>query len=248
MATSTQPTGSSIPAFKTAFLESCLSANVLTFGTFTLKSGRKSPYFFNAGSFHTSALLSAISTAYAHTIISFLASNPSIPKPDILFGPAYKGIPIACSTLLELYRLDPETWSPVSYSFNRKEAKDHGEGGNIVGAGLKGKNVLVIDDVITAGTAMRETINLVAKEGGKVVGLVVALDRVEKMPGPREKEEGVDDGEPRMSAIGQIRSEFGVPTASIVTLDDLIAVLKGKGDENDLKRLEEYRRRYLASD
>ncbi|OCK86625.1 orotate phosphoribosyltransferase [Cenococcum geophilum 1.58] len=248
MAASTQPTTSIIPAYKTAFLQSCLSANVLTFGTFTLKSGRQSPYFFNAGSFHTSPLLSAISTAYAHTIISFLSSHPSIPKPDILFGPAYKGISLACSTLLELYRLDPQTWSSVSYSFNRKEAKDHGEGGGIVGASLKGKNVLVIDDVITAGTAIRETIRLVAKEGGKVVGFVVALDRVEKMPGPREEEEGVDDGEPRMSALGQIKREFGVQTASIVTSDDLIAVLRGKGDEGDIKRLEEYRRRYLASD
>jgi orotate phosphoribosyltransferase len=161
--------------------------------------------------------------------------------------PAYKGIPFACSTLLELYRLDPQTWSSVSYSFNRKEVKDHGEGGGIVGASLKGKNILVIDDVITAGTAIRETINLVAKEGGKVVGCVVALDRVEKMPGPREKE-GVDDGEPRMSAMGQIRREFGVPTASIITLNDLIAVSRGKGDDGDIERLEEYRRRYLPSD
>ena len=117
-----------------------------------------------------------------------------------------------------------------------------------MGASLKGKNVLVIDDVITAGTAMRETIRLVAKEGGKVVGFTVALNRVEKMPGPREKEEGIDDGEPRMSAMGQIQREFGVQTASIVTLDDLIALLKGKGDEGDLEKLEEYRRRYRASD
>lgn len=113
---------------------------------------------------------------------------------------------------------------------------------------MKGKNVFVIDDVITAGTAMRETIRLVEKEGGKVVGLVVALDRVEKMPGPREQEEGIDDGEPRMSAIGQIRREFGVPSASIATLDDLIALVRGTGDAGDLQRLEEYRKRYLASD
>lgn len=112
---------------------------------------------------------------------------------------------------------------------------------------MKGKNVLVIDDVITAGTAMRETINLVIKEGGKVVGFVVALDRIEKMPGPKEKD-GIDDGESRMSAMGQIKAEFGVQTASIVTLDDLIAMLTAKGDEGDIKRLEEYRRRYLASD
>ena len=101
--------------------------------------------------------------------------------------------------------------------------------------------------MITAGTAIRETIKLVTKEGGNVVGFVVALDRVEKMPGPREQE-GVDDGEPRMSALGQIKREFGVQTASIVTSDDLIAVLRGKGNEGDIERLEEYRRRYLASD
>ena len=117
-----------------------------------------------------------------------------------------------------------------------------------MGASLKGKNVLVIDDVITAGTAMRETINLVAKEGGKIVGFIVALDRMEKMPGPREKEDGVEDEEPRMSAMGQIKGEFGLPTASIVTLNDLIAVLRIKGDEEDIRRLEEYRRRYRATD
>ncbi|MCJ1287942.1 orotate phosphoribosyltransferase [Xylographa opegraphella] len=248
MAILTQHTPSAIPAYKTVFLQSCLSANVLTFGTYTLKSGRKSPYFFNAGSFHTAPLLSAISTAYAHTIISFLASHPSIPKPDVIFGPAYKGIPLACSTLLELHRLDSQTWSSVSYSFNRKEVKDYGEGGGLVGASLKGKNVLVIDDVITAGTAMRDTINLVAKEGGKIVGFVVALDRGEKMPGQREKEGGVDDGEPRMSAMGQIQGEYGLPTTSIVTLDDLIAVLRVKGNEGDIERLEDYRKRYRASD
>ncbi|KAK2750278.1 orotate phosphoribosyltransferase [Onygenales sp. PD_40] len=244
---STQQSVAPLPAYKTSFLDSCLSASVLKFGVFTLKSGRQSPYFFNAGLFHTSSLLSAISTAYANTIISFLAANPSIPKPDVIFGPAYKGIPFACSTLLELHRIDPENWSSVSYSFNRKEAKDHGEGGNIVGSPLKGKNVLVIDDVITAGTAMRDTLKLVDKEGGKVIGFVVALDRQEKMPGPKEKE-GQDDGEPRMSAMGQIRQEFNVPTASIVTLEDLIKLMGAKGGEEDMRRLEEYRRRYRASD
>jgi len=247
MAASSQSTLSVMPAYKSNFLESCLSAKVFTFGSYTLKSGRQSPYFFNAGSFHTSELLNSISTAYAHAIISFLAANPSIPKPDIIFGPAYKAIPLVCSTLLQLYQIDPETWSSVSYSFNRKEAKDHGEGGNIVGASLKGKNVLVIDDVITAGTAMRETLDLVAKEKGKVIGFVVALDRVEKMPGPREKE-GFDDGEPRMSAMGQIRQEYGVQTSSIVTLNDLIALLKERGKVEELEKMEAYRKRYLASD
>jgi orotate phosphoribosyltransferase len=162
-------------------------------------------------------------------------------------SPAYKGIPLVCATLLELHRLDPHTWSSVSYSFDRKEVKDHGEGGGIVGASLKGKNVLVIDDVITAGTAMRDTLKKVSQEGGKVVGFAVALDRVEKMPGPREKE-GIDDGEPRMSAMGQIRKEFGVQTTSIASLDDLIELLRGKGNEEDMKRLEEYRRKYMATD
>lgn len=113
---------------------------------------------------------------------------------------------------------------------------------------MKGKNVLVIDDVITAGTAMREALKLVAEQGGKIVGFVVALDRLEKMPGPREQTEGIDDGEPRMSALGQIKHEYGVETASIVTLDDLIALLRGKEDDGNIKRLEEYRSRYLASD
>jgi orotate phosphoribosyltransferase len=116
-----------------------------------------------------------------------------------------------------------------------------------VGASLRGKNVLVIDDVVTAGTAMRETIELVAKEGENLVGFVVALDRKEKMTGPRENE-GVDNGEPRMSALGQITEEYGVQSASVVTLDDLITLLRLKGDEHDIRRLEEYRKRYLASD
>ncbi|KAL8726771.1 MAG: hypothetical protein Q9166_006510 [cf. Caloplaca sp. 2 TL-2023] len=233
----------SIPTYKTEFLESCLSANVLTFGTYTLKSGRQSPYFFNAGSFHDANLLSAIETAYAYTIINFLAANPDIPRPDIIFGPAYKGIPLACCTLSALGRIDRATWGEVKYSFNRKEKKDHGEGGGIVGAALKDTNVLVIDDVITAGTAMRETIEIVKREGGKVVGFVVAVDRMEKMPSSND-----DDGVPRPSAMGQIRKEYGVPTASIVTLDDLIELLRKKGDKTDMERLKDYRARYHASD
>lgn len=151
--------------------------------------------------------------------------------------PAYKGISLASSTLLELHRLDPETWSPVSYSFNRKEVKDHGEGGSIVGAPLKGKNVLVIDDVVTAGTAMRETMKLVAAQGGKVVGFVVAVDRQETVPGS-------SDG---LSALGQIQNEFGVPSTNIVALDDLIAVLKASGNAGDMQRLQDYRSKYQAT-
>lgn len=243
MSSSKQTGGPPIPAYKTDFLESCLSADVLTFGTYTLKSGRQSPYFFNAGSFHDADLLSAISTAYAHTIIDFLSAHPDVPRPEVLFGPAYKGIPLACCTLLELRRIDRGTWGQVKYSFNRKEKKDHGEGGGIVGAALRGMNVLVLDDVITAGTAMRETIEIVKKEGGAVVGFVVAVDRMEKMPSAND-----DDGVLRPSAMGHIRKEYGVPTASIVTLDDLIALLREQGDEKDMERLQQYRSRYLASD
>ncbi|KAI4169483.1 MAG: hypothetical protein LQ343_005698 [Gyalolechia ehrenbergii] len=231
------------PPYKDDFLQACLSANILTFGTYTLKSGRQSPYFFNAGSFHDADLLSAIATAYAHTIIDFLVSNPKIPRPDVIFGPAYKGIPLAVCTLLELRRIDRTAWGKVKYSFNRKEKKDHGEGGGIVGAALQGSNVLVIDDVITAGTAMRETIETVKKEAGKVVGFIVAVDRMEKIPSAND-----NDGKPRPSAMGQIRKEYRVPTASIVTLDDLIDLLRRAGDEKDMERLQEYRSRYRASD
>ncbi|KAL8805185.1 MAG: hypothetical protein Q9223_005367 [Gallowayella weberi] len=236
-------TQSSIPAFKADFIESCFSANVLSFGTFKLKSGRLSPYFFNVGSFHDADLLNAIATAYAHTIISFLADNPGIPRPDVIFGPAYKGIPLACCTLLELRRIDRAKWGKVKYSFNRKEKKDHGEGGGIVGAALRDTNVLVIDDVITAGTAMRETIELVKQEGGRIVGFIVAVDRMEKMPSAND-----NDGVPRPSAMGQIRKEYGLPTASIVTLDDLIELLREKEDDTDVASLQDYRRRYVASD
>jgi orotate phosphoribosyltransferase len=159
-------------------------------------------------------------------------------------SPAYKGISLACSTLLELYRLDPQTWSSVSYSFNRKETKDHGEGGTIVGAPLKGKNVLVIDDVVTAGTAIRETMKLVAAEGGKVVGFVVALDRQETVP----ESGGNGTTLVRTSALAQIQREFGLQSTSIVTLDDLITILKINGGVKDMERLEEYRRDYQAGE
>ncbi|KAL8711819.1 MAG: hypothetical protein Q9220_003763 [cf. Caloplaca sp. 1 TL-2023] len=231
------------PQYKSDFLQACLSSNVLTFGTFRLKSGRQSPYFFNAGSFYDADLLSAIATAYAHTIVDFLTVHPEIPRPDVLFGPAYKGIPLACCTLLELRRLDRDAWGKVKYSFNRKEKKDHGEGGGIVGAALKDAKVLVIDDVITAGTAMRETIEIVKQEGGSVVAFVVAVDRMEKMPSAND-----DDGVPRPSAMGQIRKAYDIPTTSIVTLNDLIELLRGKGNAEDMGRLEQYRSRYLASD
>ncbi|KAI4213970.1 MAG: hypothetical protein LQ351_003374 [Letrouitia transgressa] len=194
MASSIQPGTSSIPAYKTNFLQSCLSANVLTFGTYTLKSGRnlKNPL--------TSSTL-----------------DLSIP---LLFFP--QSLPPTLIPLVPSFLRTPPFQNRTFF--------------------------LVIDDVITAGTAMRESVDLVAKAGGNIVGFVVAVDRMEKIPGPREREEGVDDGKPRMSAMGQIKREYGVSTASIVTLDDLIAILRDKGDDGDMKRLEEYRDTYLATD
>src|SRR6201996_9415549 len=144
--------------WKSAFLEDCVKSNALKFGTFTLKSGRQSPYFFNAGLFHRADLLKSISTAFAHTLID---SNITF---EVLFGPAYKGIPLATTTVDKLAQLDIERFGQISYSFNRKEAKDHGEGGNIVGASLKGKRIVIIDDGITAGPALREASDIIKTE------------------------------------------------------------------------------------
>ncbi|MCJ1224395.1 orotate phosphoribosyltransferase [Toensbergia leucococca] len=235
------PSTTPIPAYKSAFLQTCLTASVLKFGTFTLNSGRQSPYFFNAGLFHRADLLRSISTAYAQSILDYVSHTPI--QIDVLFGPAYKGIPLATATVDKLAELDPEKFNGVSYSFNRKVAKDHGEGGNIVGAPLKGKKVMIVDDVITAGTAIRDAIEIIRREGGELVGIVVAVDRMEKMPSSDD-----DDGKPRPSAIGEVRRKYGVPVLNILTLDDLIDGLKSMGSEDDLERLEKYKARYRASD
>lgn len=228
--------------YKTEFLQAAINGGVLKFGSFELKSKRISPYFFNAGDFYRADLLRAISTAYAKTIIE--ASNSSTPLEfDILFGPAYKGIPLATATADKLADLAPEKYGKVCYSFDRKEAKDHGEGGNIVGAPLKGKRVLIVDDVVTAGTAKREAIDKIRREGGIVVGILVALDRMEKLPATNG-----DDSTPMPSAIGEIRKEYGIPVLSILTLNDIIGGLKGEISDEDIKQMEEYRIKYKASD
>lgn len=225
-------TKTALAPYKAAFLKSAIDGGVLKFGSFTLKNGRTSPYFFNSGLFYSGSLLRAISTAFAQTIIE----NPSI-EFDIVFGPAYKGIPLATSTVDKLASIDEAKYGNTGYSFDRKEAKDHGEGGNIVGAPLKGKRVLIVDDVVTAGTAKREAIAKVRAEGGEVVGILVALDRQEKL-----SETGTT------SAIGEIRKEYGLPVVAILTLDDIIEGLEGGNRDEDLKKMEEYKKMYKASD
>lgn len=216
-----------LPAYKTALIATCLEHSILKFGTFTLKSGRTSPYFFQAGAFNTAALLATLSAAYASTI----ARAPEPIDFDVVFGPAYKGIPIAATTATALFSLAPEKYADIGYAFNRKEAKDHGEGGTIVGAPMRGKRVLVVDDVITAGTAIREAVAIIEAAGGSVVGIVVALDRQERL---------VDDVAAE-SAIMAVRRELKVPVVAILTLADLIHGVQGGAER---QRMVEYRERW----
>lgn len=232
---------SDLPPYKAEFLKAAIDGGVLKFGSFELKSKRISPYFFNAGDFYRADLLRAISTAYAKAIIE--AREQIGLDFDIVFGPAYKGIPLATATTDKLAELKPEVYGHICYSFDRKEAKDHGEGGNIVGAPLKGKKVLIVDDVITAGTAKREAIAKIRKEGGTVVGIVVALDRMEKLPSP----DG-DDSKPMPSALGEIKKEYGIPIIAILTLDNIIAGMRDFATGDDVRRTEAYRAQYKATD
>lgn len=231
-----------LPAYKSAFLSDCVSTGALKFGTFTLKSKRISPYFFNAGLFHRARLLRSISNAYAQTLHEHMTQHSDFDF-DVLFGPAYKGIPLAAATVDKLALIDEARYGDKSYSFNRKEAKDHGEGGNIVGAPLKGQRVVIVDDVITAGTAIREAIDIIKKEGGNLVGIIIAVDRCEKTPSATD-----DDGTPRPSAIGEVRKQYGIPVLAILTLDDIVEYAKAEATEDDLRRLEKYRAKYKATD
>lgn len=215
---------------KSQLLNTCISSNILLFGSFTLKSGRQSPYFFQAGLFSTASLVSTLSSAYASTIASHSVLSDNF---DVVFGPAYKGIPLAATTACALNAISSEKYGNIGYSFNRKEAKDHGEGGNIVGADLKGKRVLIVDDVITAGTAIREAVGVIEAAGGKVVGIVVCLDRQEVL-----KEVG--EGEERVSAVMSVERELKVPVVPILTLEDLIGSVSGEEKE----RMVEYRKKY----
>ncbi|CAK4032712.1 Orotate phosphoribosyltransferase [Lecanosticta acicola] len=243
---------SPLPAWKSTLIATALKSQILTFGTYTLKSSRKSPYFVNCGLFATSKTIRSLSTAYAHAINTHAQENPEFTF-DVLFGPAYKGIPFCATTASELGRLDPSRWDEVGYAYNRKEVKDHGEGGLLVGQALKGKKVVIIDDVITAGTAIREAIGIIEAQGGTLAGIVVAIDRQEKMPSAAEREgkeddDDEDDGAPRMSAIGEVRRETGVPVLAVLTLQDLIEGMREMGRGDEVQAMEEYRRQYGASD
>ena len=232
---------SALPPYKADFLQKVIDGGILKFGSFELKSKRISPYFFNAGNFYRADLLRALSTAFAKTIVE--ACTETELEFDIVFGPAYKGIVLCATTVDKLAQLDVEKYGQICYAFDRKEAKDHGEGGNIVGAPLKGKKVLIVDDVVSAGTAKREAIDNIRKEGGIVTGILIALDRMEKLPSP----DG-DDTKPMPSAIGEIGKEYGIPAMSILTLDDIIRGLRGTKLEGEIEKMEEYRAKYKASD
>ncbi len=209
-------------AFQQAFIQYCLSLNVLQFGQFTLKSGRNSPYFFNAGLFNSGNSLSKLGKFYASAI-----EDASI-EYDILFGPAYKGIPLVSTTAIALAT---EHGKDVPYCFNRKEAKDHGEGGVIVGSPLAG-NVALIDDVITAGTAIRASLPLIEKAGATLSAIIIALDREEK-------------GQNNHSAIDEIRQNLGIPVISIIKMSHLISYLECDGDNNqELEQMYQYQAEY----
>ena len=208
--------------YKTQFIDNALDSGALKFGQFRLKSGRLSPHFFNAGEFYQGKALAALGQCYAAAIVE------SGIEFDVLFGPAYKGITLAAATsiaLAEQHGLD------VPYCFNRKEAKSHGEGGTIVGAPLEGR-VLIIDDVITAGTAIREVMAMVEQAGAKAAGVVIGVDHKER-------------GNGQSSAIQEVEQQFEIPVVSIIDIDDILTYLEAKADMQELvEQIKEYRKEY----
>ena len=205
------------------FIEMILARQVLRFGDFTLKSGRTSPYFFNAGLINDGGSLASLGACYAQAI--FEAGVPF----DMIFGPAYKGIPLAVATAVAFAERHRRN---VPIAYNRKEAKAHGEGGNLIGAPLEGR-VLIVDDVLTAGTAVRESIGLIKAAGASPAGVVLALDRQERGQGPR-------------SAVQEIQSAFGIPVIRIITLDNLIEYLEAGDDSEELQSLRNHRRTWCV--
>lgn len=215
-------------AYRHRFLQLALDAEALRFGEFTLKSGRQSPYFFNAGRFDSGARLADLASCYADAL------DAAGVQFDLLFGPAYKGIPLATALACEFARRGRD----LPLAFDRKEAKDHGEGGRLIGAPLDGKRVLIVDDVITAGTAVREALALIRNGGGLPAGIVIALDR----------EERASDGDAR-SAARAVAEEQGIPVVAVARLGDLLAFA---GENATLaaerQRLHAYRARYGVAD
>ncbi|EOC0417606.1 orotate phosphoribosyltransferase [Cronobacter malonaticus] len=208
--------------YQRQFIEFALNKQVLKFGEFTLKSGRQSPYFFNAGLFNTGRDLALLGRFYAEALVD---SGVDF---DLLFGPAYKGIPIATTTAVALSEHHERD---VPYCFNRKEAKDHGEGGNLVGSQLQGR-VMLVDDVITAGTAIRESMEIIQANGATLAGVMISLDRQER-------------GRGELSAIQEVERDYGCQVIAIITLNDLIAYLAEKPEmANHLAAVEEYRQQY----
>ena len=208
--------------YKVDFIDNAISSGALKFGQFELKSGRTSPHFFNAGEFYSGSALAALGRCYASAIVE------SGIEFDVLFGPAYKGITLAAATSIAL---SEHHGINAPYCFNRKEAKAHGEGGTLVGAPLEGK-VLIIDDVITAGTAIREVMSIVEQVGAQAAGVVIGLDRKER-------------GKTEKSAIQEVEQEFKIPVASIIDIDDILQYLKAKSEHNDLvAEIDKYRQQY----
>lgn len=204
-----------------ALIELALARGVLKFGEFTLKSGRISPYFFNAGLFNDGEALSLLASGYAQKLMS-------CDDVGVIFGPAYKGIPLAAVTASSLWH---EQGVNVPWAFNRKEAKDHGEGGLLVGAAVTGQQVWILDDVITAGTAIREVMTILNAAGATVAGVLVALDRQER-------------GQGALSAIQEVEKEFGIPVHALITMADLMAYLEQNNRADDLAKMQDYRTKY----
>ena len=211
--------------FRQDFIRFTIEQKVLRFGEFKTKAGRMSPYFFNAGLFHHGAALKKLAQFYAKAI---LASGIAY---DVLFGPAYKGIPLVAATAMAL-----DDWGrDIGYAFNRKEAKDHGEGGSVIGAALKGR-VLIVDDVISAGTSVRESVDLIRASGAVPCGVAIALDRQERGAGS-------------LSAVQEVRQTYTMPVISIATLDDLVAFLAADAALTpQLEAVRSYRERYGATE
>lgn len=215
---------SDLNSAKQSFIELAIEYDVLSFGEYTLKSGRVSPYFFNAGKFDSGKALAVLGKCYAEAIVSSQVES------DVLFGPAYKGIPLVAATSAALYS---EHGQNLPVAFNRKEAKDHGEGGTIVGAELAGKKVLVLDDVITAGTAVGEVVSILERVNASLSGVLVGLDRQERSSGSNK------------SAMQELAEKYQVPVFSIVTLEDIRDYLAERVmDNNLLTRIDDYRKQY----